>query len=133
MISRVALTIALNMIRKYPKQRPRHDAIGALDAMLRAPLYEHRVRYPIERATAEDNQVLPCREAAVWLYDEFRHGTIGMWDSTVCNDARYGWLTTGDMTFDAYTYEATVTDAYYVIVSFENIEDAVLFRLRWSV
>lgn len=109
------------------------STFNALNAMLRPPTYEHEVRVPIEKVSAEDNMVLPSKEATRWLREERRKGTIGPWDSTLCNDAlmpRWKLPTLLELT-QPVEDTMVVVNEYYVVVSFLMEEDAVLFKMKW--
>lgn len=131
MLSRAALNMALIAL-KQPSMRQMPHVLGPLNKLLRHPRYEHEVHYPIDRASAEDDQLLPERAAAMWLYDSARHLEIGPWHCCLCNDARLPRLKLcGFDPTAAVSDTVAFVDKYYMVVSFLMEEDAVLFRLRW--
>lgn len=82
--------------------------IPQLRRFMRHAHYEHRVRYPFLKASLERGMLLPCPEAIEWLDDASTNGEIAGWDSCLSYDL--------DL---------------HVIVSFMNMDDAILFKLRW--
>lgn len=106
--------------------------LTALRSMLRPPHYEHEVRYPIERAWAEDDWVGPSKEATQWLRESRLHGEIGPWDSTVCNDRYMPLMKLSALKFDEPVPDTMVVDdRFYIVVSFLDEADSILFKLRW--
>jgi hypothetical protein len=62
MQTRAVLNLCLAGAR-LPTLRQMPHILGPLNAMLKPPAYEYEVRYPIEFATAQENLILPSREA----------------------------------------------------------------------
>lgn len=129
MISGTRLRWALQNMRRGHG----HDsAYATLSQMLRTPHYDHQVIVPITRCSARDGIVLPPADAAQWLFDERDKGTIGPWDVSVGNDARYGGRMT--ISFDPNLKELEpiiFRDEFYLTVSFLMEEDAILYKMKW--
>lgn len=103
---------------------------GSHDSFLREPFWPYKVRIEYRDCVPELGTFYPRKEITDWLRDHHRHGEIGPWESVLANDARFLGRARGPVTQDVIN--EAVEDRYYLIVSFANEDDAVLFKMRWS-